>query len=49
VGHRPGAAGIAFALKFAGYLVPVGWLQLPRISRITDLLPPTLLAALGAS
>jgi hypothetical protein len=40
------AAGIAFALKFAGFLVPAGWLQRPRISRITDLLPPTLLAAL---
>ena len=40
------ASAIAFALKFAGYLVPAGWLQRPRISRITDLLPPTLLAAL---
>lgn len=40
------ASGIAFALKFAGYLVPAEWLQRPRISRITALLAPTLLAAL---
>jgi hypothetical protein len=40
------ASAIAFALKFAGYLVPAGWLQRPRISRVTELLPPTLLAAL---
>ena len=40
------ASAIAFALKFAGYLVPADWLQRPRISRVTELLPPTLLAAL---
>ncbi len=40
------ASAIAFALKFAGYLVPAAWLQRPRISRVTELLPPTLLAAL---
>jgi len=40
------ASGIAFALKFAGYLVPAEWLGRPRIARVTNLLPPTLLAAL---
>jgi len=40
------ASAIAFALKLAGYLVPADWLQRPRISRVTELLPPTLLAAL---
>jgi branched-subunit amino acid transport protein len=40
------ASAIAFTLKFAGYLVPADRLQRPRISRVTALLPPTLLAAL---
>jgi hypothetical protein len=37
---------VAFALKLAGYLVPNAWLEGRRVSRITDLLPVCLLAAL---
>jgi hypothetical protein len=40
------ASGIAYALKLAGYLVPVGWLSGPRVARVTTLLPVCLLAAL---
>jgi hypothetical protein len=40
------ASAVAFALKLAGYLVPTAWLQGRRVSRITDLLPVCLLAAL---
>ena len=41
-----GASLIAFALKFAGYTVPPSFLEKPRVSRITNLLPAALLAAL---
>jgi hypothetical protein len=40
------ACGIAYALKLAGYLVPVGWLSGARVARVTTLLPVCLLAAL---
>lgn len=35
-----------FALKFAGYLVPARWVEGPRLTRVTTLLPVALLAAL---
>jgi branched-subunit amino acid transport protein len=41
-----GASVIAFALKFAGYTVPPEFLEKPRVSRVTALLPAALLAAL---
>jgi len=41
-----GASLIAFALKFAGYTVPPSFLEKPRVSHITNLLPAALLAAL---
>jgi len=41
-----GASLIAFALKFAGYTVPPSFLEKPRVSHITTLLPAALLAAL---
>jgi hypothetical protein len=41
-----GASVVAFALKFAGYVVPVTWLDHPRVARATALLPACLLAAL---
>ena len=41
-----GASVIAFALKFAGYTVPPRYLETPRVSRVTSLLPAALLAAL---
>ena len=41
-----GASLIAFALKFAGYTVPPAFLEKPRVSRVTNLLPAALLAAL---
>jgi branched chain amino acid efflux pump len=40
------ASAIAFALKLAGYLVPAAWLERPRVARVTELMPPCLLAAL---
>ncbi len=40
------ASAIAYALKLAGYLVPVGWLTGERIARVTTLLPVCLLSAL---
>lgn len=40
------ASVIAFGLKFAGYTVPPAYLEKPRVSRITTLLPAALLAAL---
>ncbi|WP_347352104.1 AzlD domain-containing protein [Intrasporangium sp.] len=40
------AAGIAFALKLAGYLVPAKVLQEPHVKRVTGALPIALLAAL---
>lgn len=43
------AAGIAFALKLAGHLVPAHLLDGPRIRRITGGLPVALLAALVAT
>jgi len=42
------AAGIAFALKLAGYLVPASLLSEPHIKRVTAALPIALLAALVA-
>ena len=41
-----GASLIAFGLKFAGYTVPPVYLEKPRVSRVTTLLPAALLAAL---
>jgi len=41
-----GASLIAFGLKFAGYTVPPAYLEKPRVSHITTLLPAALLAAL---
>lgn len=40
------AGVLSFALKYAGYVVPQHWLDGPRISRITGLLPVALLSAL---
>jgi uncharacterized membrane protein len=40
------ASAIAFALKLAGYLVPADLLERPRVARVTELMPPCLLAAL---
>ena len=40
------AAVIAYAVKFAGYTVPPGWLQHPRVARVTGTLPTALLASL---
>lgn len=40
------AATLCLALKGLGYLVPASALEAPRPSRITDLLPVALLAAL---
>lgn len=42
------AAGIAFALKLAGYLVPASLLSEPHVKRVTAALPIALLAALVA-
>ena len=41
------ASVIAFTFKLAGYTVPPTWLQKPRITRVTEMLPAALLAALG--
>ena len=41
-----GGSIATFALKFLGYTVPPAWLEQPRISRITGLLPAALLSAL---
>jgi hypothetical protein len=43
------AAGIAFALKLAGHLVPVKVLDEPHVKRVTAALPIALLAALVAT
>lgn len=40
------ACALAFALKFAGYLVPQHVLDIPWVHRVTPLLPVALLAAL---
>jgi hypothetical protein len=40
------ASAVAFLLKFAGYVVPVSWLDHPRIAKVTAMLPACLLAAL---
>jgi uncharacterized membrane protein len=40
------ASIIAFAFKLAGYTVPPAWLQKPRITQVTEMLPAALLAAL---
>ncbi len=42
------ACAAAFALKLAGYLVPAGWVEGPRRSRVIALLPVALLSALVA-
>ncbi len=42
------ACAAAFALKLAGYLVPIGWVEGERRSRIIALLPVALLSALVA-
>jgi hypothetical protein len=43
-----GASVLAFALKYVGHVVPHQWLDGPRTTRITALLPVALLAALVA-
>jgi hypothetical protein len=40
------ACGLAFVLKFLGYVVPASWLDGERTTRITSALPIALLAAL---
>ena len=40
------ASIIAFAFKFSGYTVPPTWLEQLRITRVTEMLPAALLAAL---
>ncbi|ABS01696.1 putative membrane protein [Kineococcus radiotolerans] len=40
------ASAIAFATKFAGYVVPPAWLEGPRTRRVTAVLPVALLASL---
>ncbi|WP_425491568.1 AzlD domain-containing protein [Kineococcus aurantiacus] len=41
------AAGVvSFLLKFAGYVVPAGPLEEPRVRRVTAVLPAALLASL---
>ena len=40
------ASALAFALKLLGYVVPAGWLDGDRTTRITSALPIALLAAL---
>jgi uncharacterized membrane protein len=40
------AAAIAFAAKFAGYVVPPAALEEPRVARVTGMLPAALLASL---
>ncbi|MBM6404985.1 AzlD domain-containing protein [Phycicoccus sp. CSK15P-2] len=42
------ACAAAYALKLAGYLVPAGWFDGPRRSRMIALLPVALLSALVA-
>ncbi|MFN8097089.1 MAG: AzlD domain-containing protein [Dermatophilaceae bacterium] len=37
---------LAYLTKLAGFIVPAAWLEGPRISRITRLLPAALLAGL---
>jgi branched-subunit amino acid transport protein len=41
-----GAGIVSYLLKLTGYTVPNKWLETPRVSRITSLLPASLLAAL---
>jgi hypothetical protein len=40
------ASALAFALKYAGHLVPASWLDGERTTRVTSALPIALLAAL---
>lgn len=40
------ASGLAFVLKYLGYVVPESWLDGERTTRITSALPIALLAAL---
>lgn len=40
------ASAVAFATKLAGHLVPPAWLEGPRVSGVSALLPAALLAAL---
>ena len=40
------ACGLAFLLKYLGYVVPTSWLEGERTTRITSALPIALLAAL---
>lgn len=40
------ASVIAFATKFAGYVVPPEWLEGVRVRRLTGMLPAALLASL---
>ena len=40
------ASVLSFLLKLGGYVVPQRWLEGPRVSRVTGLLPVALLSAL---
>lgn len=40
------ACALAYLTKLAGYLVPAHWLSGPRLSRVTALLPVSLLTGL---
>jgi hypothetical protein len=40
------AAAISFALKYAGHLVPIAWLEQPAVASVAQALPTCLLAAL---
>ncbi len=40
------AGVVAYAFKLAGYTVPPAWLQHPRVTRVTGMLPAALLASL---
>ncbi len=42
------ASVMSFAIKFSGYLIPQGFLQKPRFTRVTNLLTVSMLAALVA-
>ena len=42
------ASALAYATKLAGYLVPEGWVEGPKRSRVLTLLPVALLSGLVA-
>lgn len=40
------ASAISFATKLSGYTIPSSWLEHPKVSRVSALLPAALLASL---